>query len=211
MIKENKENRWVLWARKLAAIAQSGLHFSDNPYERERYEEVREIAAEILAAGSGEKLDKVVQLIEREKGYTTPKIDVRGFVLREGKILLVQERADMLWTLPGGFADVGDSPSRAVEREIEEESGFTARAVRLLALWDRNIHGHPPGYPFHIYKLVFRCEITGGTAAPSSETAAADFFDLDRLPPLSIGRILPEQIAHLVELCANGNQITEFD
>src|SRR5262245_9275007 len=146
------EPAWLDWARRLSALARNGLTFCEDPYDIERYEVIRSIAAEMIARGAGTDAGQVLDLLASDAGYVTPKVDVRGVVFREGKILLVQERSDGLWTLPGGWADVGDSPANAVVREIREESGFETRATKLLALLDRNRHGHPP-HVNHIYKV----------------------------------------------------------
>jgi ADP-ribose pyrophosphatase YjhB (NUDIX family) len=143
-------------------------------------------------------------------GYATPKLDVRGVVFRENGILLVKEREDGGWTLPGGWADVGESPADATVREVREESGFETRAVKLLAVYDRNRHGHTP-IPFHAYKLFFRCEIIGGAPATSVETEGVDCFGEDSLPPLSISRVTPAQIHRFFEHLRNPGWPTEFD
>ena len=156
------ESNRLEWARRLNALAQTGLTFAENPYDIERYTAIRTIAAEMIAQGSGWTAGQVLDLLACDAGYATPKVDVRGVVFRDGKILLVQERSDGLWTLPGGWADVGDSPADAVVREIREESGYETRATKLLALLDRNRHGHPP-HVNHIYKVFIRCEIIGGS------------------------------------------------
>ena len=132
------------WARRLNALAQTGLTFAENPYDIERYSAIRTITAEMIAQGMGADVGRVLDLLASDAGYATPKVDVRGVVFRDGKILIVQERSGGLWTLPGGWADVGDSPADAVVREIREESGCETRATKLLALLDRNKHGHPP-------------------------------------------------------------------
>jgi ADP-ribose pyrophosphatase YjhB (NUDIX family) len=127
-------------------------------------------------------------------------------------VLLVRERSDGKWTLPGGWVDVGDAPSFAVEREIREESGYLAKAVKLAALFDRNnpAHGHPPSI-LHIYKLFFVCELTGGTATLSNETDGVDFFPVNSLPPLSIGRATQSQIERLYQHHLNRGLPTDFD
>ena len=145
------------WVRRLQAIAQSGLTYAKDPYDVERYEQVRSIAAEVAASRSEATSERIDALFSQESGYATPKLDIRAMVLdAEGAVLLVREKEDGLWTLPGGWVDVGESPSEAAEREVKEESGYEVRAVRLLALWDRDKHPHPP-LPFHVYKLCFRC------------------------------------------------------
>src|SRR5215212_60989 len=166
---------WLTWTQRLQAIAQTGLTYAADPYDIERYEQIREIAAEIAAHHTDAGFERISGLFADQAGYTTPKIDVRGVVFRDDMILLVKERSDGGWTLPGGWADVGDSPGEAVVREIAEESGYLTRVVKLLALYDRNKHGHPP-YPFHAYKIFFLCELIGGAATTSSETEAVDFF-----------------------------------
>lgn len=200
----------IQWAQKIQAMAQTGLTYAQDPYDRERYEALRGIAAEMLAAPLGAETAELVGLFRREEGYATPKVDVRGVVIQEGRVLLVRERSDGLWTLPGGWADVGDAPSHAVEREIREESGYEAQATKLLALYDRNLHGHPP-MAFHVYKAFFRCEITGGAASVSSETDGVDFFALNALPPLSVERITQPQIARFFDHARHPDWPTDFD
>ncbi len=203
---------WLEWVRKLQAIAQNGLAYANDPYDAERYGQVRRVAAEMAASGSGVSPAGVEGLFAGESGYATPKLDVRAVVLdAEDSVLLVREKEDGRWTLPGGWIDVGDSPAGAAEREVEEESGYKVRAVELLALWDRDKHPHPP-LPFHVYKLHFRCELLGGQPLSSStETEGVGFFSLDALPELSLGRVLPAQIQRLVELANSGGGPAEFD
>ncbi len=204
--------QWLIWARKLQAIAQIGLTYAQNHYDQERYEEIRLIAAEMAAAGSGETIARILDLFAADKGYATPKVDTRGVVFRDGAILLVKELMDRgRWTLPGGWADVNDSPSQAVEREILEESGFQAKAVKLLAVYDRSRHPHAPPFPQSVYKLFFLCEITGGEAATSSETGGAAFFREHELPELSIARVTPGQIARFFDHYRHPNWPTDFD
>src|SRR5690349_9319910 len=166
------ETRWLQWARQIQAIAQTGLHFAESAYDRERYEQLRELAIEVFAEYSDRSGPEVRAIFDQQKGYATPKVDVRGVVFRDDKVLLVRERSDGLWTLPGGWADVNDSPSEAVEREILEESGFKAKAKRLLALYDRAKHPHQPPFAFHVYKIFVECELLGGSAIVSYETTA---------------------------------------
>ncbi|WP_017300885.1 NUDIX hydrolase [Nodosilinea nodulosa] len=203
---------WLSWIQQLLGIAQTGLHYKNHPYDTERYRQVQDIAVAMLAAQAQADPLALLELFQREQGHATPKVDVRGVVFRDQKILLVQERSDGLWALPGGWADVGDSPSSAVEREIFEESGFTARATRLLACYDRAHprHGHPPAL-HHSYRLVFLCEITGGQPTPSYETPAVDFFGPHEIPPLSLGRTSPSQIQRFFESLNNPDQPTDFD
>ncbi|MGC4115423.1 MAG: NUDIX hydrolase [Myxococcales bacterium] len=204
--------KWLEWARRLQALAQSGLTYSENPFERERYEQVREIASEMMAAQSDETAERVAALFAGETGYATPKVDGRGVVFDEqGRILLVRELRDGGWTLPGGFADVGDTPSQAVEREVREESGYEVKAVKLLALYDRTKHGPVPARPWHIYKVFLRCELLGGGPKDSHETAGARFFGEHEVPDLSNGRTTPKQLARMFEHFRNPNLPADFD
>ena len=205
------ELTWLHWSMRLQAIAQTGLTYARNPYDIERYKSVREIAAEMLAIGSGSEMSIVRDLLSRDSGYATPKVDVRGVVFRNEELLLVQEVSDGGWTVPGGWADVGESPTENVVREVREESGFEIRPVKLLAVFDRGKHPHEPPLPFHAYKLFIRCELIGGTAQPSSETQAVGFFPETNLPPLSIDRITPAQVTRLFEHYRNPALPTDFD
>ena len=203
-------------ARKLLALAQSGLHFSKDPYDRERYEEVARLAAALLAAESSASVsaEAILELWRKDKGYVTPKIEVRGAVFRKQGdrdcVLLVRETIDGKWTLPGGWADVNEGPRQAMEKEIEQESGYTARAVKLAAVYDKLQHAHPPSL-FHTWKLFFICEITGGTARLSIETSGVDFFPLDALPELSLPRTVPAQILRMHAHHLDRTLPTEFD
>jgi len=202
--------QWIDWAQRLQALAQSGLAYNPPEYDRERYEMVRRIADEMLSAAAGIEPPVLDALFANEAGYATPKIDIRGVVFQDGKILLVRELVDGGWTLPGGWVDVNEPPSRAVEREVREESGYEVRATKLLAVYDRNLHGHPP-YIFHIYKLYFRCELTGGKPADSNETSGARFFGQDELPPLSVARTTPEVLERMFVHYHNPDLPADFD
>jgi ADP-ribose pyrophosphatase YjhB (NUDIX family) len=137
-------------------------------------------------------------------------VDVRGVVFRGDAVLLVKERADGRWSVPGGWADVYDSPSEATVREVYEESGYRTRAVKLLALYDRVRQGHPP-HPFHTYKVFFQCEVLGGSPEESVETAGAEFFSEDNLPELSTGRVTTAQIRRFFEHYRRPEMPTDFD
>lgn len=202
--------KWLEWTQKLQAIAQSGLTFSENPFDIERFKQIREIAAEIVASYAQVEHQYVLDLFAREVGYATPKIDVRGAVFHDNKILLVKEKFDGLWTLPGGYADIGESPSESVVKEILEESGYQTRAVKILAVYDRDRQGHTP-FPYYMYKLMFHCELVGGSAATSIETDDVGFFAEDAIPKLSLGRVLPHQITRMFEHYRNRDLPTDFD
>lgn len=187
-------------ARKLLALAQNGLHFAKDPYDRERYEEIARIASQLLAAGSGAAPEVILELWRKDEGYVTPKIEVRGAIFRgssaRAEVLLVRETIDGRWTLPGGWVEVNEGPRQAIEKEIAQESGYNARVVKLAAVYDRHRHGHPPSL-FHTWKLFFICEITGGEPALSLETDGVEFFALAALPELSLPRTTPAQIARM--------------
>lgn len=198
------------WARKVQAIAQNGLAFTTDPFDRERYTQLTDLVASILSSELDIPLAEAKGFWEGEEGYATPKVDVRGGIFEEDRVLLVRERSDGKWTLPGGWVDINDSPSGAVAREIFEESGYQARAVKLAALVDKLRHPHPPGI-HHIYKLFFLCELTGGEPAVSSETDAVQFFPVQSLPDLSTGRVLASQIERLYQHRLHPELPTDFD
>ena len=203
--------KWLEWARELQAIAQNGLTFCHNPFDEERYNEVRRIAAEIMSSHSKVDSELILNLFAQEKGYATPKIDVRGVVFRDNKILLVKEIIDGGWTLPGGWADPNETPSESVEREVFEESGFKVKATKLLALYDRDKQGHHPPLPFHVYKAFFLCEIIGGSETLSKETDGVGFYIQDELPNLSASRVTPNQLKNFFVQFNGGIWHTEFD
>ena len=198
------------WARKVQAIAQNGLLFSKDSFDRDRYSQLKDLSDSILAAELDIPLGKARALWEKEDGYVTPKVDVRGGVFDGDRVLLVRERSDGRWTLPGGWVDVNDTPSDAVVREIFEESGYRAKATKLAMLVDKNRHPHPPSV-HHIYKLFFLCELTGGAASTSNETDGVDFFPVHSLPDLSVGRALRSQIERLYAHQLNRSLPTDFD
>jgi ADP-ribose pyrophosphatase YjhB (NUDIX family) len=205
------EPKWLEWGQALQSIAQNGLAYSKNPYDLERFESIRALASEILATYTGMEGGSLLDLFAHEEGYATPKVDVRGSLFKDDGILLVQEIQDNgRWTLPGGWADVTDTPSQAVLREIREESGYEARVVKLAAVYDRNSRGHPPMY-FSVYKFFFLCEITGGAPAGSMETGGVEFFREDSLPELSLGRVTQQEIHMLFEHYRNPGLPTEVD
>jgi ADP-ribose pyrophosphatase YjhB (NUDIX family) len=184
----------VRWARALQALAQTGLTYAEGPYDLERYHAVQRIAAEMAAAATGEEPTDLLARFAEETGYRTPKVDVRGVVLDNERLLLVREPMSDGWCLPGGWADVGETPSQAVEKEVGEEAGISVRAVRPLGVFDRDFRGRVR-WPAHVYKLYILCEWLGGSpAADGVETDAAEFFPLDELPPLSV-KTPPEQLA----------------
>ena len=204
------DSKWLEWVKKLQAIAQNGLTYSENPFDIERFKSLQAITAEIMATYTNLEHSYILDLFAREVGYATPKVDVRAAVFRDNTILLVKERSDGCWTLPGGWGDVGESPSEVAVKEAYEESGYQTRAVKLLAVYDRDKQGHPP-FPYYIYKLFFLCELVGGSPSPSIETESVEFFPEDGIPELSLGRVTPRQITRLFEHYRNPDLPTDFD
>ncbi len=204
--------KWLEWAKALQSITQTGMFYTKNEFDIERYRQISDIVAEIVAAHTGVEPSIVRDLLSHESGPSTPKIDVRGVVFRDDAILMVRERLDEgRWTLPGGWADVNETTAETTVREIFEESGFRTRAVKLLALYDKTRHDHPPDM-FHIYKVFFLCEITGGEAAGSLETSEVAFFLENKLPEdLSAGRITLGQLLRFFEHRRHPDWPTDFD
>jgi ADP-ribose pyrophosphatase YjhB (NUDIX family) len=205
------EPQWLRIARELRAIAQTGLTFTADRFDRQRYERVRELAASMLAQGSGEQFEVIIEILREGWGYATPKVDVRGAAFVDGRVLLVREISDGNWTLPGGWADVNQSAAECVVREIAEESGFLAKARKLAAVRDYQRSGHPPRNVDSIYKMFFICEITGGAARASVETSEVAFFARDALPPLSLGRTTAAQIDRMFHHAEHPDLATDFD
>lgn len=189
------EDLWLTWAKRLQSIASTGLHYTPQPYDKLRYEEVAAIAGEMLAALGNVPLRRIQDLVgDFDQGYATPKVEVRGAVMDGDKILLVREISDGLWTLPGGFADVGISPGENVVKEIREEAGLHVRAAMLYGVRHKARHPYKPDAR-DFYKLMFICErLDDAAPAPGHETAEAAFFSPAQLPPLSTGRTLPQDI-----------------
>jgi ADP-ribose pyrophosphatase YjhB (NUDIX family) len=203
--------KWVKWAHALAATAQNGLHFSKDGFDIERYKAIQQIAVEILSEYTDLSKEKIRELFSYEKGYVTPRVDVRGALVVHHKILLVKERSDGLWSLPGGWADVNESPSEAAVREMKEESGFDVRVVKLIALYDKQKHPHPIQLP-HTYKVFFLCEaISDQEFRAGMETTDLGFFHYENLPGLSLNRVTPEQIASCFAHAKNCNLPADFD
>jgi ADP-ribose pyrophosphatase YjhB (NUDIX family) len=202
--------RWLDWAREIEALSQSGLHYALSDYDRQRYSRLTEIALEIILEHSGLKREDLVALFAQQKGYATPKVDVRGAVFQDGKLLLVRERSDGGWTMPGGWADVGNVPSEAAEREVWEEAGFRVKARKVIGVYDANRTG--PLELFHAFKIVFQCELLGGEAATSSETSEVGFFAWDEIPDhLSGERTRPRHLRDAFVAHDNPEIPTVFD
>jgi ADP-ribose pyrophosphatase YjhB (NUDIX family) len=205
------EPRWLSIAREVRALAQTGLTFTLDRFDRQRYLRLQELAVLLMAQGSDPEYQTLITLLRQEKGYATPKVDVRGAAFVEGKILMVREISDGRWTLPGGWADVNQTARECVEREIAEESGFKARALKLAAVHDYQRSNRPATHIDSIYKMFFLCEIIGGAATPSDETSEVAFFARDALPPLSLGRSTEAQIERMFQHFEDPRLATDFD
>lgn len=205
----HQTSKWIDWAQEIFSLSQAGLAYSQNPFDLGRYKRLQEITAEIIANQSDIAKESVLKSFSMQAGYITPKVDVRGAVVQEGKILLIQERADGRWAMPGGWADLGNSPASVAEREVWEESGFRVKAEKVVAVLDAN--RIEPFEFYHAYKIIFLCKLLEGEPRTSYETLAVDFFDLDHLPPLSSYRtnetMLQEVFAHV----ENPDRRTVFD
>jgi ADP-ribose pyrophosphatase YjhB (NUDIX family) len=202
--------RWLEWAREIQALSQTGLHYSESTYDSQRYARLSEIAAEIVESRTGLDREPLIKSFRLQPGYATPKVDVRGAVVRDGQILLVQERVDGRWCMPGGWADVGDLPSDMVVREVWEESGFHVIPRKVIGVYDANRDGRPIEF-YHAYKIVFSCEITGGEARPSDETLDVAFFPFDNLPPLSVNRTHERHLAEVQAHLQDPTRAAGFD
>jgi ADP-ribose pyrophosphatase YjhB (NUDIX family) len=198
---------------KLAALAQDGLAYTADEYDRDRYRQVSRLAAELLSVLSGRSADELAVELGRDSGYATPKIDVRGVLFDDHeRVLLMRERADGRWSLPGGWADPGEAPAAAVTREILEETGYHSSAVKLIACWDRELQDNPPPLPVHVYKLFFLCRPGGAVQPPAAlETAGIGWFDVSALPPLSLGRVNHRQLERALAHHRDPALPTEFD
>lgn len=200
---------WLDWVRRLQAIAQSGLTYDPHPFHRERYEQIRQIAAE-MAAGELQP-EELLAAFALETGHATPKIDVRAAAFRDGRVLLVRGLDDGLWTLPGGWAEVGEKPSEAAEKELREESGHAGRAVKLIGMFERDVRGRAR-FPFYAYKIYFLCELDDEEPAPvqASEISEAAFFAEEELPPLS-PRTPREHLARAFDHLRDPSLPADFD
>jgi len=202
--------RWLEWAREIQSIAQIGNTYAENQFHHQRYNRLLEIAAEIVSEHTNLSKDEICKNFGLQNGYATPKIDVRGAVFQDWKILMVQERSDGGWTMPGGWADVGDYPSASVEQEVWEESGFQVKVQKLMGVYDAN-RVEPLDY-YHAYKLVFLCDIVSGGPQASLETNAVAFFAANEIPIEFAGeRTQPRHIRDAFKVLSNPSLPTLFD
>ncbi|TAH17649.1 MAG: NUDIX domain-containing protein [Cytophagales bacterium] len=204
------ENKWLAYSKRIHALSQIGLNFTQSNYDKDRYEELLAISLEMMEDLTDTSPARIKLSFIEEKNYLTPKPDVRAIVFKDGKILLVKEATDNKWCPPGGWADIGYSPAEVAIKEAKEESGLEVKPVRLLAVLDKSKHSHPPS-PFHVYKIFILCELIGGELGGGTETLGADFFDIADLPELSTDRITFSQIALMYDFLNDPNKEAIFD
>ncbi len=204
-----EEIDWLSFMQSLQSLAQTGIAYAKDEYDRERYQEILKLVSGQYAVVTGADTNTICATLFNEIGYATPKICVRGVICEEDKILLVKERAEALWSLPGGWAEVNLSPSQSLVKEVKEETGFNCNVARLLAFWDKQMHEHPPHWP-HTYLAFYHCQLTGGELTVSHEISEVKFFSLDELPQLSLHRVTPKQIQDLY-LMVKENLDPRFD
>lgn len=194
--------KWLEIANNLQSIAQAGITYSENEYDIDRFHQIMQLSKDIITEYADLDMQKISRLFEMEKGYLTPKVDVRGVVFRDNKILLVKENIDGRWALPGGWADVGLTASEVVVKEVKEESGLDVEVTKLLAVLDKKCHPHPPEL-YYVYKLFFHCDEIGGALKSGIETSDVGFFGKDELPELSTNRNTHSQITQMFYLKDN--------
>lgn len=201
--------KWIEWAREIFSLSQAGLTYSRNEFDLARYRRLQEITAEMIESQSALSKESALESFSMQAGYTTPKIDVRGAVIKDNKILLIQERMDGRWAMPGGWADLGNAPASVAEREVLEESGYRVKAEKVIAVIDAN--RIEPMEFYHAFKIIFLCSLIDGEPHTSHETMAVDFFDMDNLPPLSIYRTNEEMLREVFAHVNDRSRRTYFD
>ena len=204
-------NKFLQWSKDLHNIAQKGLTYTKDPYDKKRFETINKIASEILSTEVNISKDKIYEIFDKEYGYPTPKIGVGAAIFKDNKIMLVQESDNKKWSLPGGWVDVGDTPSEAIIKEVQEETHLSVEVIKLAAIIYRNRHIKIPIWP-SLYRCLFLCKIISGTAKPDNiETINVEFFNEDSLPPLSLDRTTKKQISLMFKHHNNLELPTYYD
>lgn len=201
---------WLEWIKQVHAVARWGLTYAKDPFDLERYEVLLKLSVAMMADFAQLDTTRIENLFANEVGYLTPKVDVRGVVFQEGKLLMVQEKWDGRWTIPGGWADIGLSPAEVAAKEVQEEAGLIVKPVKMLAMLDKKFYPHPAS-PYHIYKVFMRCEIVSGEISTGLESQGVGFFSPDQLPELSSHRVTHEQITMLFQHYHDPHRPTDFD
>ena len=204
-----QQPKWIEWTREIFSLSQAGLAYSKNEFDLARYKRLQEITAEMIENGSEHSKESVLESFSMQAGYATPKIDVRGAIVHEGKILLIQERTDERWAMPGGWADLGDAPASVAEREVWEESGYRVKAEKVVAVIDAN--RIEPLEFYHAFKIIFLCKLIDGTPRTSNETMAVGFFNMNELPPLSLFRTNEDMLREVFAHVEDPDRRTAFD
>jgi len=204
-------NDWIALINKIKAISQIGKSYSKDPFDIDRYDQLSLIANEMYSKISNKKLEAIENFFFPDKGYATAKVDLRAGIIEDGKVLLVKERRDSKWALPGGWSDVGETPKEGIIREVEEETGFIVKINRLITIRDQSIGGYSPRYPVHVYKIFFLCDIVNGTAKDNIEISDVSFFSFDSLPELSVGTTLNRDVQDIKEYFNNPKKLPVCD
>ena len=206
---DGKQPKWIAWAREIFSLSQTGLTYNKNEFDIERYKRLQEISAEMIESQTEISKESALESFSMQAGYATPKIDVRGAVVQDNKILLIQERMDERWAMPGGWADLGNAPASVAEREVWEESGYLVKAEKVVAVIDAN--RIEPLEFYHAFKIIFLCKLIDGEPKTSHETMGVDFFELNDLPPLSIYRTNEEMLQEVFAHVKDPSRPTAFD
>ena len=203
-------NDWTEFAMRIQSIAQAGMAYGENAYDRERYEELRKIAAEMIIRQTELPLEKVKHFFCNQTGYQTPKVDTRAAVFRNGKLLLVHEK-NGTWSLPGGWCDVNQSVASNVQKETLEEAGLTVTPEKLIAVQDWRKHNRC-NLPYGVVKIFVQCSVEGGSFRENIETTETRYFAEDELPEnLAVEKVTAEQIRLCFAAYRSQNWQTSFD
>ncbi|NUC18636.1 NUDIX hydrolase [Bacillus mycoides] len=197
--------KWIDWVKQIQSIAQAGLTYSKDVYDLERFQQLREISIAMMSHYTKTDWEVVENLFASETGYQTPKVDIRAVIFQNEKLLFVKEKSDGKWALPGGWADIGYTPTEVAAKEVLEETGYKVAKFRLLAIFDKEKHQPSPSAT-HIYKIFIGCEIVGGEKQLSIETEDIDFFSENEIPDLSIARNTEWQIKEMFAFMKDRNK-----
>jgi ADP-ribose pyrophosphatase YjhB (NUDIX family) len=202
---------WLNASKRLLALAQTGLVYQKDDFDRERYEDIQNLALSFIENLSTDPPPTPLSnLFVQPVDYPTPKVDIRAVVFEDDKILMVKEKSDGLWALPGGWADIGFSPSEVAVKEVWEEAGREVSAKRVLAVVDKRCHPHPP-QAWYVYKIFILCESVSNDLKTGTETEEVGFFAQNEIPPLSEHRNTREQVEMMFKLGKNQRSDVYFD
>jgi len=198
------------FAKRLKSISDIGMLYSKDEYDRERYNEIMEISYQLMQGATGTELSSLKELFLLNKDYPTAKVDIRALVIKDDAVLLVKESADNKWSLPGGWADIGYSPKEVLIKECKEETGLEVIPQKLLAIFDKRFHPHPP-QAFYVYKMIFHCKAVSTDISKGFDVLDVAYFDINNLPALSTDRILESQVKLAFEKAMMPNSEAYFD